>query len=125
MVAATLSPIERALMSPAAIVAQKPIPGVRKKSAKAQLIEDMLWARWPTPERWPGILSVDEAAAYLRVSSDYIRDVTTPGRDGRAQLRHQNLPGKAGRRGKTMKRIRKADLDSFELVGGRASTANK
>lgn len=119
MVAATLSPIERALMSPAAIVAPKPIPGVRKKSAKAQLIEDMLWSRWPTPERWPGILSIDEAAAYLRVSSDSIRDATTLGRDGRARLRHQNLEGKAGKHGKATKRLRKVDLDAWGLIEAR------
>ena len=119
MVAPTLSPIERALMSPIAAAAPMSIPGIRKKSEKAQLIEDMLWSRWPTPERWPGILSIDEAAAYLRVSSDYIRDITTPGRDGRALLRHQDLVGKAGAKGKTMKRIRKADLDSLALVDAR------
>lgn len=106
-------------MSPAMIVAQGPIPGVRQKAEKSRLIEDALWSRWPTPERWPGILSVDEAAAYLRVSSDYIRDITTPGRDGRALLRHQDLVGKAGAKGKTMKRIRKADLDSLALVEAR------
>lgn len=75
-----------------------------------------LWQKWPESKLWPGALSIEEAAAYLRVSPDFIRDLTELDRDGRAFLRHQRFNGKGGR---VTKRIRKDDLDKLGLVESR------
>ena len=119
MVAPVLSEIERALRAASGPLEEELIPKLRKKAAKAEYLENTLWRRWPSPSDWPGILTIDEAAAYLRTSSDYIRDATAAGRDGKAVLRHQDLPGKGGAKGKSMKRIRKTDLDAFAVVDSR------
>lgn len=95
----------------------KPLP--RRKTPTALASERELWERWRTPEAWPGVMSVAEAAAYLRVSTDWIRDMTEVGRDGKSQLRHQRLPGKGDRE---TRRIRKIDLDAIGLVEDRAAS---
>lgn len=73
--------------------------------------QDQLWQNWPRDECWPAKMDVYEAAAYLRVSPDTIRRALAVARDGKARLAHQRLG--------SIYRIRKVDLDSFGVIGGR------
>lgn len=90
-----------------------------RKSKDAAELETLLWKQWPTRADWPGFLWVDEAAAFLRVSPCYIRDVTELDRDGKSLLPHQRLPGTVNRQ---MRRIRKEDLEAFGFVPASASS---
>lgn len=74
--------------------------------------QESLWRRWPREECWPVKMDVYEAAAYLRVSPDTIRRAVIVSRDGKAKLGHQRLG--------SVYRLRKADLDAFGSVPGRA-----
>ncbi len=78
-----------------------------------------LWIRWPTAASWPGTLTIIEAAAFLRISTDMIRDMIAPGRDGRAILRHQRLRGKSNR---FTVRISKDDLAALGRIDDRSTT---
>ena len=75
--------------------------------------QNSLWAQWPKESDWPARLDVYEAAAYLRISPDSIRNALVLDRDGRARLPHQRVG--------TKYRIRREDLDRFGHVNGRAA----
>ena len=71
------------------------------------------WVKWPREEMWPLAVSVYEAAAFLRVSPDLIRDALIIARfDGKARLAHQKIG--------SIYRIYLADLKSFGRVEARA-----
>lgn len=69
------------------------------------------WRKWPRMEDWPDALSVDEAAAFRRISPDFIRRSLKADRSGRAALRHQRFGA--------VYRISKEDLLGFGLVEAR------
>jgi len=75
--------------------------------------QDALWAKWTSPEAWPGVLDLYEAAAYLRISYDAVRDACIQARDGTAKLAHQRIGSSY--------RIRKLSLDRYGIVEGRHS----
>ena len=93
--------------------------GKRPKTARNNA--DALWKKWPTAADWPEVLGVDEAAAYLRISTDLIRDLTETDRDGKAQLRHQRIKGRGDRE---IRRMRKTDLDNLGLIDDRRSRSS-
>ncbi len=70
--------------------------------------QDAQWKRWPTEADWPGLLTIYEAAAYLRVHHHTIRAALVPDRSGRADLPHKKVRGAY--------RIRKKALDSWGEV---------
>ncbi|WP_438482755.1 helix-turn-helix domain-containing protein [Oleiharenicola lentus] len=75
--------------------------------------QDQLWQHWPAAARWPGILGIYEAAAFLRISHATIRRLCTAGRDDKAKLRNQRVAG--------IFRIRKVDLENLGLIQERAA----
>ena len=80
----------------------------RARFKRSSEYAEMLWAKWPQAEDWPGVLDVYESAAYLRVHYNTLFRACTPDRTGRARLAHQRI-GLAYR-------ISRAALDSFGFV---------
>lgn len=73
-----------------------------------------LWAKWPSPKQWPAVLDLYEAAAYLRVSYNYMWRLCQLGRDGKAQLAHRRIGA--------LYRIARRDLDALgQAFEGRAA----
>lgn len=80
---------------------------------RSRAYADHLWARWPRAELWPDNLDLCEAAAYKRVDYSTLWHACQTGRDGRAKLAHQRVG--------TKYIFRKADLDRYGRVEGRAA----
>jgi len=72
---------------------------------------DAQWLRWPRMEDWPEFLDTYEAAAFLRVSYDFVNSRLVKDRSGKSALAHHEF----GR----VKRVRKSDLLKFAFVAGR------
>lgn len=71
------------------------------------------WAKWPLESSWPGMLDLYEAAAFLRVHPDTIRNsCQVARRDGKARLAHQRIGASY--------RISKKSLQTFGSVEQRS-----
>lgn len=80
----------------------------RARFKRSAAYAEDLWKKWPRAEDWPARLTIDEAAAYLRLHPYTVRRACTPDRSGRAALKHQRI-------GMTF-RITRDALDQFGVV---------
>lgn len=100
------------MSTPLALAEEDPFKTAKAKRSPAYAAA--LWARWPACDRWPGILDLYEAAAYLRVDYKSIWRACQVGRsDKKAALKHQRIG--------SIYRIARADLDTFGRVEGRVA----